>query len=269
MEYWDVCDQTGKRSGQIRPEGASYSPGEYHPAMEAWIVNSRGEILIQQRSARCEILPGVWGLTTGRMLAGETTAQGCVREIREELGIRVSPEELRFLRRIPRGELLWDIYAVHKDETPGELILQKEEVAQVRWVSPACFRKLLESGCLFRYPEIEAILSLVEAAHAARNIKTGRSEAFQMDFIVEKNRIYCENESGKTIAEITFPVLDGDTVAIERTFVDSSLRGQGIAGQLMLRAAEHLRHAEKKARPVCSYAKKWFSEHPEYADLLE
>lgn len=41
MEYWDVCDQEGNRSGQTRPKGSAFAPGEYHPAMEAWIVNSR------------------------------------------------------------------------------------------------------------------------------------------------------------------------------------------------------------------------------------
>lgn len=162
MEYWDVCDRNGIPNGQVRPKGAAFAAGEFHPAMEAWVVSSRGEILIQQRSARCEILPNVWGLTTGRMLAGETTRQGCIREIREELGLHVCPEQLRFLRRIPRGELLWDLYLVRKDVSIEELTLQADEVAQARWVSPAGFRELLDAGSLFRYPEIEDILALVE-----------------------------------------------------------------------------------------------------------
>lgn len=53
MEYWEVCNACGDRTGQIRPKGAFFGPGEYHPAMEAWIKNSRGEILIQQRSVEC------------------------------------------------------------------------------------------------------------------------------------------------------------------------------------------------------------------------
>lgn len=62
MEYWEVCNACGDRTGQIRPKGAFFGPGEYHPAMEAWIKNSRGEILIQQRSVECEILPGALGI---------------------------------------------------------------------------------------------------------------------------------------------------------------------------------------------------------------
>lgn len=132
MEYWDVCNRDGIRTSRIRPKGAVFASGEYHPAMEAWIVNSRGEILIQQRIMQCEILPGMWGLTTGRMLAGESTEQGCIREIRQELGVCVSPSQIRFLKTIPRGELLWDLYLVHNDTTIGELTLQAEEVAQAK-----------------------------------------------------------------------------------------------------------------------------------------
>ena len=101
MEYWEVCNACGDRTGQIRPKGAFFGPGEYHPAMEAWIKNSRGEILIQQRSVECEILPGAWGLTTGRMIAGESTQQGCIREIREELGLCVTPSQIQFFKKDP------------------------------------------------------------------------------------------------------------------------------------------------------------------------
>lgn len=89
-----------------------------------------------------------------------------------------------------------------------------------------------------------------------------------MNFITENDRIYAENDAGKRIAEITFPALDDDTVAIDHTFVDAALRGQGVAGQLMQKAVVQLRLVGKKIKPVCSYAQKWFSEHPEDADLL-
>jgi len=43
-----------------------------------------------------------------------------------------------------------------------------------------------------------------------------------MEFKYEPNRIFIE-ESGMTIAEITFPLKDG-TATIDHTFVDVSLR---------------------------------------------
>lgn len=49
-----------------------------------------------------------------------------------------------------------------------------------------------------------------------------------MEFKTEDERIYATDADGKVIAEITFPVSDG-IVTIDHTFVDKSLRGQGIA----------------------------------------
>ena len=88
-----------------------------------------------------------------------------------------------------------------------------------------------------------------------------------MDFQKETGRIYAEKE-GKLIAEITFPEEDGVAV-IDHTFVDGSLRGQGVAGQLVRAAADQIRDQGKKARAVCTYARAWFDRHPEQADLLE
>ncbi|WP_040196704.1 GNAT family N-acetyltransferase [Candidatus Soleaferrea massiliensis] len=88
-----------------------------------------------------------------------------------------------------------------------------------------------------------------------------------MEFIVEENRIYCEQD-GKLLAEVTFPQRTDGTVEINHTFVDDALRGQGIAGQLMQGAADSIRRSGRKAVPTCSYAVKWFEKHPDDADIL-
>ncbi len=61
----------------------------------------------------------------------------------------------------------------------------------------------------------------------------------------------------------------GDLAEINHTFVDPSLRGQGVAGQLVQAAAEALKEENCKIYPTCSYARRWFEEHPEYGELLE
>lgn len=88
-----------------------------------------------------------------------------------------------------------------------------------------------------------------------------------MDFQEEASRIYLLNEAGETIAEVTFPEEDG-VFDITHTFVDGSLRGQGIADQLIRRVAARLREEGKKAKLTCSYAQKWFAAHPEEQDLV-
>ncbi|HWR23086.1 MAG TPA: GNAT family N-acetyltransferase [Feifaniaceae bacterium] len=85
----------------------------------------------------------------------------------------------------------------------------------------------------------------------------------------EANRVYALDKDERVIAEATFPAVSDTVVEFNHTFVDPSLRGQGAAGMLLEAAAADVRARGLKARPTCSYAVKWFSEHGEYADLLE
>lgn len=87
-----------------------------------------------------------------------------------------------------------------------------------------------------------------------------------MNFQTEPGRIFAM-DGEKLLAEVVFPNREG-VAAITRTFVDDSLRGQGVAGQLMDAAAAQIRADGNRARPICSYAKSWFERHPEAGDLI-
>lgn len=89
-----------------------------------------------------------------------------------------------------------------------------------------------------------------------------------MEFQREEGRVFALDKAGKLLAEVTFPTGADGVAEIDHTFVDSSLRGQGVAGQLLDEAVKALRQEGKKARPVCSYAVAWFEKHPEHSDLL-
>ena len=75
-----------------------------------------------------------------------------------------------------------------------------------------------------------------------------------MDFKHNENQIALYSKEGTLLAEITFPNLDDNTVDVNYTFVDSSLRGQGIAGKLMQELVKDLQARGLKAVPTCSYA---------------
>lgn len=90
-----------------------------------------------------------------------------------------------------------------------------------------------------------------------------------MDFIHNQNQIAVYDSEKNVIAEVTFPAVDEKTVNVNHTFVDDSLRGQGIAGKLMLELADELRSQQKQAVLTCSYAMKWFGKNrEEYKDIL-
>ncbi len=90
-----------------------------------------------------------------------------------------------------------------------------------------------------------------------------------IDFIKEANKIYLNDDNNQTIAVVAFPRISEGVVNIDHTFVDPSLRGQGVAGKLMEAAVAYFRANNLKVKPTCSYAVKWFSEHPECGDVLE
>lgn len=90
-----------------------------------------------------------------------------------------------------------------------------------------------------------------------------------MDFTYSPNQISLLGDDEQMLAEVTFPAIDENTVDINHTFVDPSLRGQNVADSLMGAAAAHLLAEDKKAVLTCSYAVKWFGKHPEYGNILK
>ena len=85
-----------------------------------------------------------------------------------------------------------------------------------------------------------------------------------MNFTTEKNRIYYEAD-GKLLAEITFIDSDENSMTINHTFVDDSLRGQGIASQLVQAAVNEIEKQKKHVKASCSYAVNWLAKHPDAA----
>ena len=77
-----------------------------------------------------------------------------------------------------------------------------------------------------------------------------------MNFKEEENRIYLENSNGDVIAEIEFEEIKDGVYNIFHTFVDESLRGQGIASKLVERAVSYIKSKNGKVEATCSYAKK-------------
>lgn len=89
-----------------------------------------------------------------------------------------------------------------------------------------------------------------------------------MQLEIHSHAIDYVDEAGNALAKVTFPDVDEGVVEIDHTFVDESLRGQGVASMLLKAAAQELRETGRRVRPTCSYAVSWFERHPEQQDLL-
>ena len=80
-------------------------------------------------------------------------------------------------------------------------------------------------------------------------------------FLYENNRIYMNDKHGNMIAEITFPETSEGVFTIDHTFVDGSLRGQGIASKLVQAAVDEIESRGGNVEATCSYAVNWLEKN--------
>ena len=94
-------------------------------------------------------------------------------------------------------------------------------------------------------------------------------EVDEMEFNLKQDGnqgAYIHEVNGENVAEITWTQL-GDVMVMDHTFVDDSLRGQGVAKQLLDTAANYARKNHYKMEPVCSYVVAAFERSNTYDDI--
>ncbi|HZK22427.1 MAG TPA: GNAT family N-acetyltransferase [Oscillospiraceae bacterium] len=84
-----------------------------------------------------------------------------------------------------------------------------------------------------------------------------------MNFKFEQGRIYNVDENNELMAELTYDFKSSNEININRTFVNTKLRGQGVAGKLMKEAVTYLRRNKLKTTASCSYANSWLTKRKE------
>ena len=152
MELIDIVDEQGNKTGEIITKPEVHKRGLWHQTVHIWIINSRGEILMQHRSEKMENYPGMGDISVaGHISSGEDSKQGALREIKEEIGIDLSASDLQLLATIKQASVLnnktyfdnefSDVYLVKLDLDLDQLHLQEEEVAGLRWVPIKEFKK--------------------------------------------------------------------------------------------------------------------------------
>ena len=103
--------------------------------MEAIILNTKNEILISQR-ASFKSQPLKWESNGGAVTTGESSIQGILRELYEELGLKFKEDDGVFYKRIVKenSKTLKDIWVFKKDIDLSTLIFVDSEVNDAKWV---------------------------------------------------------------------------------------------------------------------------------------
>ncbi len=156
-ELLDILDESGQPTGQIAPKSEAHRLGLWHRCFHCWICGSGAGgsyLLLQRRAATKDTWPGYLDITAaGHLAAGEETLDG-LREVEEELGLRVQPERLvplgtrRVEQEIPAGcdREFHEVFLLSDATPPGDLRLQKEEVDAVFRLDLDDVQVLYETG---------------------------------------------------------------------------------------------------------------------------
>lgn len=132
-EIMDLYDANRQKTKKTYIRGTAQPKGFYRMVVHVCIFNSKGELLIQQRTYNKK-MPGLWDVTCGGAVSTcESSAIGAQRELFEELGIKIDFTNIRpsLTANFPLG--FDDFYVLHADINLDDLILQEEEVADARW----------------------------------------------------------------------------------------------------------------------------------------
>lgn len=145
MEFVEMFDNKRNSLGKT-VERYTHIQGEYSQGAHVWIMNSKGELLIQKRSKEKRLYPNLWSITSGGTDLGETTLDTAYREVKEELGIELKPEEVELMMSYKRNHDFVDVYLARKDIKLEEITMQKEEVTDVKWVTKEEIENLIKEN---------------------------------------------------------------------------------------------------------------------------
>ena len=102
--------------------------------------------MIQQRASTSKKYSDYWETVSGGVDKDEDAITGIIRELDEELGIRVAKDNLRFIGSYARINDFVEVFLLKSNIDIKDLKLQEDEVQDVKWVSIKEFESIIEIG---------------------------------------------------------------------------------------------------------------------------
>jgi isopentenyldiphosphate isomerase len=94
-EFLEVYSPEGTKTGQKKSKSEIHRKGLFHSTVHVWIFTDEGNILIQKRSKKKELNPGVWDVSVaGHVKFNENIKKAAKRETLEETGININTKDL-------------------------------------------------------------------------------------------------------------------------------------------------------------------------------
>ena len=145
MELVDVYNERKELMG-VTKDKKSLGDNEYRLSTFIWIINSKKELLIQQRTKDTKKMPNMWGATAGAVREKETALAGAIREVKEEIGIDTLADEYEYIGSYKRIKDFVEVFLLKKDIELSDVVIDEREVQAVKYVSVEKFKQMIEDN---------------------------------------------------------------------------------------------------------------------------
>lgn len=135
----DIFDVVNERDEVIdrKPRSEVHRLGLLHRAVHVLVLNSRGEIFLQKRSLMKDRQPGLWDSSaSGHVDSGEDYDATAVREVREEIGLKLQKAPRRLFKIAAGPETDQEFVWVYRCENEGPFELNRDEIERGDWFAP-------------------------------------------------------------------------------------------------------------------------------------
>ena len=151
-ELWDILDCHGNPTGRLHERGRPMQEGDFHLVVHVWILNSKGEFLISKRTPN-KPLPNMWECTGGSAVAGDDSLTTALKEVREEMGITLEPQNGQLFKQYKHAHevdvgagAFVNIWLFRQDVDLSDVVLQPGETCDAMLAGKDKISRMIEDG---------------------------------------------------------------------------------------------------------------------------
>lgn len=126
MEFRDLYDEFRNPIFKTIKKGEKPKNGEFYVTVVIVIENTDGRFLIQKRSPS---KGGLWATTGGHPKSGESSIEGILTEVKEEIGLDLDKDKIILFDTIQTEDDFVDYYYIKCPIDEDKIVLQEDEVS--------------------------------------------------------------------------------------------------------------------------------------------
>ena len=146
MEYFDVVNKNRVSLGYQKQRGEELIDDEFNTGVEMWILNNDSILMTKRSMSKSH--PGQWEVPGGCSQAGESSIDTLKREMKEEIGVDFNDDEFRLVGTILYKRQFLDVYTSNKVINLDDVVLQDEEVSDIKFVNKDEFMNLVNNNSI-------------------------------------------------------------------------------------------------------------------------